>query len=137
MHRKPDDLMREGRDALRLMVRSLGGDVRAFERDPMTFQETLDDFVSRIPPADMTEDERVWLHAQLANFLAEVLICRCGGRWEPAASRSAVGGYVVAVPGRDGVVRRVDPFRVVDQELHPVPQRIPRMLERALQAASV
>lgn len=130
MDEETDDLAEwaeGGRVAIRGMVESLDGDLAAFDRDPLTFEPVLDDFVMRLPLDELEEDDWVWLHTQLAAYLAEVLITNRAGRWARAGER-----YVVAVEGRDGTVRHVDPFQLVHEELRPVPQRLVRMLERAL-----
>jgi hypothetical protein len=56
----------------------------------------LDDFVSRSPWREVEEDDWVWFHAQLAAFVAEVLVRIHGGVWKavlnPAAPRG-VGSH--------------------------------------------
>ncbi|MBC6460576.1 hypothetical protein [Actinomadura sp. HBU206391] len=129
-----DEWAQEAHEAIRDMVESLNGDLAAFDRDPMTFQHVLDEFVRTLPLGEMEKEDWVWLHTQLAAYLAEVLIRTRDGRWEALPDDRVSSGtrYVVTVTGRDGHVRQVDPFELVHENLLPVPQRIPRILERAL-----
>ncbi|MEU5885132.1 hypothetical protein [Spirillospora sp. NPDC047279] len=120
-----------GHEAIRSMVKSLNGDLSAFDHDPLTFQHLLDDFVRRLPLEELEDDDWVWVHTQLAAYLAEVLIRCRGGHWEKTPEST----YVVVVEGPDGRSRQVDPFKLVDGELRPIPQRVPRLIERALSAA--
>jgi len=126
------------RPAIRDMVDSLGGDVEAFDADPLSAVALLDNLISRMPWRDFEEDDWVWIHSQLSAFVAEVLIHHYGGIWKAAPDTSAPQGWmpVIEVCGRDGLPRQVAPMMLVYQELQPVPQRIPRLVERAAALAA-
>lgn len=122
--------------AIRAMVESIGGNVAAFDRDPLTFQAPLDDFVARLPWRDFEQEDWIWLHSQLVAYAAEILIRTRGGRWMRVTDASASTGhrYLISLTGRDGSTRQVDLHTLVLDHLHPVPQRIPLLIERALDA---
>jgi hypothetical protein len=130
-----DEWVAEGRAALRSMVDDLGGDVAAFDREPRSFESTLDHFIGTLPPEELDEDAFGWLETMLVTYLAEVLIHGYGGTWEVVADAGSPSGirHVVRVDNPGGF--RVDVFRLVHDNLRPVPQRIPWYLERALAAA--
>lgn len=126
-----------GRRAVQMLVEDLGADTAAFDRDPLTFQPALDAFVQGLPVGEMADDDWWWLHSVLAGYVAEVLVTNRNGTWTTLPDPTVPRGerYVVAVTGPDGQVRHVDTFDLVHEELRPVPQRIPRIVERALDAA--
>lgn len=119
------------------MIDALGGDVGAFDRDPLTAVSLLDDFVARSPWQEFEEDDWIWLHTQLTAFVAEVLVRVYGGAWKAVVNPAAPRGWtpVVEVLGADGHLRQVDVMSLVYEELHPVPQRIPRLVQRAAELA--
>jgi len=127
-----DAWAKQAHDASRSMVEAVNGDVAAFDRDPLTFQAALDDFLVSLPTDELDHDDWVWLHAELVAYLAEVLTRVHGGRWESLPDGVH---YVVAVDGLDGGVRRVDLFGLVRDHLRPVPQRVPRLIELTVAAA--
>jgi hypothetical protein len=132
-----EEWARGARPAIRDMIDGLGGDVEAFDRDPLTAVPLLDDFVLRIPWREFEEDDWVRLSAQLTAFIAEVLVQRYGGVWKAVSDTSAPRGWmpVIEVLGSDQIPRQVAPTALVHEELHPVPQRIPRLVERAVTLA--
>ncbi|MEV8021819.1 hypothetical protein AB0O76_36940 [Streptomyces sp. NPDC086554] len=124
-------------NAIRAMVDSVGGDVAVFDHDPLTFQTTLDDFVTRLPFKEFEEDDWIWLHSQLVAYTADILIRNYGGRWARLTDASLTPShrYLIAAVSQDGVPRHIDLHSLVFEHLHPVPQRIPRLIERVLDAA--
>ncbi|MEV3993594.1 hypothetical protein AB0J57_32320 [Streptomyces sp. NPDC049837] len=129
-----DGFARGAGPAIRDMIAALGGDLQVFDRDPLTAVPLLDDFVLRSPWAQFEEDDWVWLHTQLTAFVAEVLVRVYGGVWKARTDPGAPLGWVpvIEVLGADGLPRQVPVMAVVYEELHPVPQRIPRLIERAV-----
>lgn len=125
------------RPAIRGMIGSLGGDVEAFDSDPLSAVALLDDFILRMPWEEFEDDDWVWIHTQLAAFVAECLIHHYGGVWKAVPDPSTPQGWtpVIEVRGNDGLLRHVAPMALVHQELHPVPQRLPHLVERATNLA--
>ncbi|MFD7341198.1 hypothetical protein ACFV98_35230 [Streptomyces violascens] len=125
------------RPAIRDMIGGLGGDLGAFDADPLSAVDVLDGFIARVPWAQFETDDWAWLHAQLVAYVAEALIHHHGGGWKAVPDASAPDGWrpVIEIPGAGGTVREVDVARLVHQELHPVPQRVPRLVERAVALA--
>lgn len=123
--------------AIRDLIDGLGGDVEAFDADPLSAVAVLDDLIIRMPWQDFENDDWIWIHSQLSAFVAVFLIHHFGGEWKAVPAPSAPGGWmpVIEVRGKDGHPHRVAPVELVHQELHPVPQRIPRLVERATDLA--
>lgn len=132
-----DDWARGLHDAIRDTIEAIGGDVAAFDHDPLTAEPFLDDFVSRLPWREFETDDWIWLHTQLVAYVGEVLIRTRDGQWARRTDPSAPPGHrcLKTIVGRDGSPRYVAPFELVHEHLSPVPQRIPRLIERALDAA--
>ncbi|ORT57135.1 hypothetical protein BKD26_26415 [Streptomyces sp. CB03238] len=116
------------------MINALGGDSEAFSRDPLSALPLLDDFVLRMPWQQFEEDDWVWIHAQLVAFVAEVLKHHYAGVWKALPAPATPTGWipVIEVLGKDQQLRHVVPMSLVHDELHPVPQRVPRLIERAI-----
>lgn len=68
-----DDWARGLHDAVRDTIEAIGGDVAAFDHDPLTAESVLDDFVSRLPWREFETDDWIWLHTQLVAYVGEVL----------------------------------------------------------------
>ncbi|MGH4035289.1 hypothetical protein ACQB60_41010 [Actinomycetota bacterium Odt1-20B] len=122
------------RPAIRGLVENLGGDVVAFDSDPLTAVEVLDDFVARLPLDEMETEDWIGLHTDLTAFVSVVLMDKLGGILRAREDASLPAGWepVIEVMGPDRQVRQVAPVTIVRQNLHPVPQRIPRLIETAL-----
>ncbi|MGW0794752.1 hypothetical protein [Streptomyces sp. NPDC002692] len=68
-----DDRARGLHGAIRDTIEAIGGDVAAFDHDPLTAESVLDDFVSRLPRREFETDDWIWLHTQLVASVGEVL----------------------------------------------------------------
>ncbi|MFD4567434.1 hypothetical protein ACFWOX_24015 [Streptomyces sp. NPDC058467] len=77
------------RPAIRDMIDSLGGDVEAFDADPLSAVAVLDDLINRMPWRQFEENNWVWIHSELSAFIAEVLIHHYGGVWKAVPDASA------------------------------------------------
>jgi hypothetical protein len=127
----------QGRAAISDMIDALGGDLDAFHRDPLSAVPIMDRFVLRIPWQQFEEDDWLWIHTQLVAFIAEVLKHHYGGVWKRLPAPDTPPGWrpVMEVLGEDRQTRHVALMDLVLEELHPVPQRIPRLIERAVRLA--
>ncbi|MER6571678.1 hypothetical protein ABT288_37275 [Streptomyces sp. NPDC001093] len=128
-----EEWAKQGRPAIRDMIDALGGDLAAFDHDPLSAMPLIDDFLLRTPWEQFELDDWVWLHAQLVAFVAEVLIHHYDGTWKAFPAPETPPGWrpVIELLGRDQQLRHVAVVDLVHEELHPVPQRIPRLIERA------
>jgi hypothetical protein len=119
------------------MIDALGGDLEAFDRDPLSALLLVDDFVLSMPWQQFETDDWIWIHAQLVAYVAEVLIHHYGGTWKAIPAPSPPAGWipVIEVLGKDRQPRHVAPVDLVHEELHRVPQRILRLIERAVALA--
>ncbi|MDG4865232.1 hypothetical protein P8605_44510 [Streptomyces sp. T-3] len=66
-----------------------------------------------------------------------MLIHHHGGGWKATEDSSAPTGWipVIEVCGTDHQLHQVQPVQLVHEHLHPVPQRIPRLIEQAVALA--
>ncbi|MFI9029925.1 hypothetical protein [Streptomyces sp. NPDC053560] len=130
-----EEWARGARPALRALIEELGGDVAAFDADPRTAEPVLDRFLARLPWQEFEAEDWGWLASQLVAYLAEVLRHERGGTWQAVQDAAAPDGWRPVVAVGEGAARHVDLSALVYQELHPVPQRLPRMVARALALA--
>jgi hypothetical protein len=91
----------QGRAAIRDMIDALGGDLDAFQHDPLSALPLMDDFVLRMPWQQFEEDDWVWIHAQLVAFVAEVLQHHHDGVWKRLPAPDTHSGWIpVRLHGR-------------------------------------
>ncbi|MEO3867242.1 hypothetical protein ABGB18_00270 [Nonomuraea sp. B12E4] len=99
-----------GHQALRELVEQAGGDVDAFDVQPMTCQPIMDAVTDELRSDDLDDDDRIYLHSLLSAYLAEVLIRANGGHWDVAFENGGIKHMVVVGD------RQVDPFSLVNEE---------------------
>ncbi|MFE7890606.1 hypothetical protein [Streptomyces sp. NPDC057412] len=115
------------------MADMLGVSADVYTRDPLSLIPALQNYVSRAPLDEFEQSDWITLHADLMSYVADYLIQKHGASWSVADDSTAPRGYrfVIEATGRDGQIRRVDPFEVASREISSPPIDITRMLAAA------
>ncbi|MFI6689842.1 hypothetical protein [Streptomyces sp. NPDC050485] len=126
--------------AVRDLVEHLAGEqaAAAFDVDPLSAVEVLDDYVQRLPLDAFEAEDWITLHADLTAFVTVVLMEAYGGTCRARSDEALPTGWelVVDVVSPDGEHRTIAPMGLVYDHLVPVPQRIPRLLEAVAHRAA-
>ncbi|MFJ4003057.1 hypothetical protein ACIPWL_06290 [Streptomyces sp. NPDC090023] len=112
---------------------ALGVPPEVYGRDPASLVPALQDYVSRSPFAEFEHSDWITLHADLMSYVADHLVRTYQARWNVVTDDTSPRGYryVIEAAGRDGQHHRLDPARLVDEELCGLPLEITRLLARA------
>ncbi|MFF7382917.1 hypothetical protein [Streptomyces griseoluteus] len=112
---------------------ALGVPPEVYGRDPASLVPALQDYVSRVPFAEFEQSDWITLHADLMSYVADHLVRTYQARWNVVTDDTSPSGYryVIEAAGRDGRHRRLDPARLVGEELSGLPLEVTRLLARA------
>ncbi|WP_199546333.1 hypothetical protein [Streptomyces sp. N35] len=134
-----DEFTRGARPAIRSLIEVYAGGeaAAAFDVDPRSAVDALDEYVMRLPIRELETDDWITLHSDLIAFvtvvLQEIYGATCRARLDDALPTG--WEFVIDVVGEDGQQRTIVPWTLVLEHLRPVPQRIPRLLEAVERAA--
>ncbi|MDF3290117.1 hypothetical protein [Streptomyces silvisoli] len=110
-----------------------------YERDVLNLMGPLQDYVNRLPLDEFEQSDWVTLHADLASYLADVMIQRHYAQWVKVEDNSKSRGfrYMLRVAAVDGSAHDLDPYDLVMEEFRNLPIQVARLIANAEVTAGV